>query len=109
MKILKVGVVLGVLLAALLIWGKYYPEYLKRKELQERVARAEATLQRQTYLLRERQERSAAIPSVDPDASENEAKARWEAAKARGALPDQKASTGSTTTNSPQYSPPARR
>lgn len=107
MKIFKYLFCLVLIALAFGAAAKYYPILQKRWELERKLAAAEATYQRQIYLLKEKQARSQEIPSVDPDAAESEQRARWEAAKQRGALPDQRASTGSTTTNSPQ--PPNRR
>lgn len=108
MKIIKYLFCVVLLAVALMAVGKYYPILQAKWERERRLAAAEATYQRQIYLLKERQERAQSIPSVDPNASEAEAKIRWEAAKERGALPDQRASTGSTTTNPIQNVPNRR-
>ncbi len=101
------------ILICVLVIGVHYGTmgwswYKAKRALKLRQQMAEATFQRQLSVNNEKRERAAALPGIDPEAYERESKARWEAAKARGALPDQSASL-SDQGNSNSRSIPTRR
>lgn len=95
MKLIKYIFVLGILFVGLVLGSRGLQWYKVKRAQQIKMEQAEASSKRAQYALIEKQKRSEDIRErypIDPDASEQEARARWESAKQRGSLPDQPAS-----------------
>jgi hypothetical protein len=99
-----------VLLAVLAYAGnRAYGWYKVQRALRARLAAAEETIKRQAYLTNEKRDKLDGLPQINGNPYDAEVHARWEAAKAKGALPEQNASlSGQGSTGYAPNNPPRR-